>query len=51
MIFIHPQKEVEYVVLSLIGEGRVCFRYCEVTQYLSEVDSPQTRMRLGKSAY
>lgn len=50
MIFTQPQKEVEYLVLRLTDEERVSLRYSEGIRCHSEADSPQTRMRRGKSA-
>lgn len=46
MIIIYIQREVGNVVIFLIDEDRVSFWYYEVTQFNSEVDKAQTRMRL-----
>jgi hypothetical protein len=50
MIFTRPQKEVEHVVLRSIDEERVSLRHCAWIRCHSEAESPQTRMRRGKSA-
>ena len=47
MIFIYFQREVEYVVIFLIDGAKESFWCYEVTQYRSEVDKAQTRIRLA----
>lgn len=47
MIIIYLQREVGNVVIFLIDEDRVSFWYYEVTQFNSEIDKAQTRMRLA----